>query len=139
MVRLRGLVVWAVLLGACSSGGRSLTTDPSSAEASAVPPSTVTAPAPSTSTPLTAFPSPAAAAAALIAAWQRGDRIDAGRVATPAAVDALFAHPFVPVEERGCQEPVGGRSNCVFRVGAALLTVVLRDEQGWRVGGVEVT
>jgi hypothetical protein len=68
--------------------------------AASVPPSTAsTVPVPGTAgrtVPATTSPasSPEGYAKALFAAWTRGDRAAAARVAQPAAVAALFARPW---------------------------------------------
>lgn len=137
-MRLILVIGWMAVLCACSNGATSSLRPSVAVVDSTTSPTVATTPGPTTSTTLGTFPSPAAAAAAFIAAWQRGDRTEAARLAAPTVVDSLFAHVFQPVDERGCQDPVGDRASCVFRFGGRLLTVAVQDEHGWAVSAVDV-
>jgi hypothetical protein len=136
----RGAPVIAVaLLAACTSGSaKPAATTPTAAPGHSVtsaPPSPVT-----TADPLVPVASPDAAANALFAAWGRGDRGGARRVATDDAVATLFFYPPRPVSDRGCQDPLGGRSACAFGVGGGLVQVqtVMALVGGWYVESVTV-
>jgi hypothetical protein len=84
--------------------------------------------------------SPDAAANALLAAWGRGDRVGARRVATTDAVATLFFYPPRPVSDRGCQDPLNGRAACAFGVGSGLvqLQTVTALVGGWYVESLTV-
>jgi hypothetical protein len=89
--------------------------------------STTTTAAPTTTTaPVVQVPQPTGrdAVDALLGDWQAGDRAAALAVADPTAVDALFAVPVAPTEDRGCTQP-GANPNvqCVFRLPAGELQV----------------
>jgi hypothetical protein len=84
-------------------------------------------------------PSPDQAAAALLGAWQHGDRATALRVASASAVATLFGRPAVSTEARGCQDPVGQMSDCAFGLsGSTLLTLhtIAVVAGGWVVDSV---
>jgi hypothetical protein len=95
------LLALGVMTAACSTGsgaaGPAATT---SAPSTSVVVATTAAPptiAPTTSTtlvPPAPQPTPDQAADQLVASWAAGDRAGAGAVATPAAVDQLFATPY---------------------------------------------
>jgi hypothetical protein len=93
-----------------------------------------------TADPLVPVASPDVAANALFAAWERGDRGAARRVATDDAVATLFFYPPKPLSDRGCQDPLGGRSACAFGVGGGLVQVqtVMALVGGWYVESVTV-
>ena len=137
----RGAPVIAVaLLAACTSGTtKAGTTTPAAsprhAVASVAPPSPVT-----TADPLVPVASPDAAANALFAAWERGDRGAARRVATDGAIATLFFYPPRPVSDRGCQDPLSGRSACAFGVGNGLVQVqtLMALAGGWYVDSLTV-
>ena len=104
---------------------------------------TVAAVTTTTEAPTTTLPpqqpqaSPQKAAAAFVAAWTAGDRDAALAVADPPAVDALFAHPAVAVEQRGCNAPLSGTADCAYGIGRqGLLVVTTRSAGGggWLVG-----
>ncbi|HVM67371.1 MAG TPA: hypothetical protein VMU14_21045 [Acidimicrobiales bacterium] len=79
--------------------------------------------APPTTEALIPQESPDIAARSLFDAWSRGDRAGALHVATPAAVDALFAHPVASYSDRGCQDPISDRALCAFEVGDGLAQI----------------
>jgi hypothetical protein len=136
----RGAPVIAVaLLAACTAG--------TAKAPSATPPTSVrgqvttaSPSSPTTADPLVPVGSPDAAASALFAAWARGDRAAARQVATGDAVATLFFYPPRPVSDRGCQDPLGGRSGCAFGVGSGLIQVetVMALVGGWYVDAVTV-
>ena len=140
-------VALVTLIAACSGGGsatppstappeRSTTVAPAATTSTS---STTAAPATTTTEALTPQATPDAAAKTLLDAWRRGDRVAALHVATPAAVDALFASPPQTYSDRGCQDPSSGNSACAFGVGnglAQLQTASLAG--GWIVQSVTV-
>jgi len=146
------LTVGALAVAACSSAG------PRSAPTTGTGPATTTTvatttpfpttttvaaattAAPTTTTPaLSPQPTPLAAASALLAAWRAGDRAGAGRVATPAAVAALFAGAPQAYTDRGCQDPLNGTSACAFGAGSGLIQLqTLNVPAGWIVQSVTV-
>jgi hypothetical protein len=146
LARRGGPLLALALLAACNSSGSppSPTTaaPPPAASSTAAPPSpTTTVAATTTTEALVPVGSPDAAANALLAAWRQGDRVAAGRIATPDAVAALFfaLHPQ-SFSDRGCQDPLAGRSACAFGVGAGLvqLQTVMALAGGWYVESVTV-
>jgi hypothetical protein len=60
---------------------------------------------------------PDLAAEQLLTAWRNGDRASALAVAVPSAVASLFANPPQSFEDRGCQVPQNGMSNCAYGLG----------------------
>ncbi len=141
------VVALVTVIAACSGGGSA--TPPSTA---ALEPSTTMAPGTTTSTSsttaapattttevLTPQATPDAAAKTLLDAWRRGDRVAALHVATPAAVDALFATPPQTYSDRGCQDPSSGNSACAFGVGNGLAQLQTASRAGgWIVQSVTV-
>ena len=122
------VVLSAVVLAstACSSAtkGPTATVAPTIATTRTTTVSSTAPVATSTTAQIAPQPSPDQAAAALLDAWRRGDRTTALRVASVAAVDALFAHPGSAAQARGCQEPIGPSSDCAFGIGGTnLLTI----------------
>ena len=87
---------------------RSLSPPSASSTTASVPPTTTTTgPLPTTtapSVPVAPQPTPEAAARALMSGWARADRPVALSVATPGAVDTLFAVPYPNglAFDRGC-------------------------------------
>lgn len=67
-----------------------------------------------TAAPALKLPTPKEAATHLYEAWKKTDRPSALQAATPAAVDALFAHPFKQGALRGCDEPTSLGADCVY-------------------------
>jgi hypothetical protein len=115
----------------CSSGGG---TGPT---ATITAPRTVAPTTTSTTIALVPQSSPDEAANRLLAAWHGGDRAGAARVATPAAVATVFAHPPVDFTDRGCQDPIGGQASCAFGAGGGLVTVhTVNQAGGWLVDQV---
>jgi hypothetical protein len=149
-----GLLGLGLALSGCGHGG------PSSAPSttSPVPPAT-SPPAPTTTAPPVTAPattvwkpsapqaSPAAAAAALVSAWEVGNRTTAATVATPEAVATLFAVAYpgaglaIP---RGCSAaflpivctygPPGGASpnDAIYELKVSTLPA------GWYVSSVQI-
>lgn len=137
------LAVVAVLVGGCgggSEGGAGAGPDPTTtttttpAPTTAAPDTTTAAPPPAAVAPR---PTPAQAASAFVAAWAAGDRNGALAVASLAAVDALFVHPPVAVEDRGCSAPLSDTSDCAYGIGRqGILVVSTRNAPGgWLVSG----
>ncbi len=104
----------AVLTGCSASPGPSPgkgPTDPATATTTTtttVPATTTTSTTTTTTTtttlPAGRQPSAEGAASAFLDSWVVGDRADAGKVATPAAVSELFVNPYKgqPLVPRGC-------------------------------------
>jgi hypothetical protein len=121
MRNIRAVVVAAVAgaagiwLGGCSSKSSTAVTT------TTVAPTTTTTAPPTTTTlpPPTYSRSVDEAAAALIKAWQAGDKVAAQTVAVPAAAEALFARPPATLQNRGCSQ-----NECVYRYGPG--TTILR-------------
>jgi len=129
VVRLAPVLAAAlVAVAACSGGGRpAATATPGPTSTRAAPSTVEVAPAPAATTPTTEAlipqETPDIAARSLFDAWSRGDRVGALHVATPAAVDALFAHPVASYSDRGCQDPISDRALCAFGVGDGLAQI----------------
>ncbi len=148
-----GLALGA-LTAACATGGRAAgpvpstsTTAPATAVTTTVAPSTAPSSTSTTLLPPAPQPSPDQAAAQMIAAWAAGDRSGAGAVATPTAVDQLFASPYpgaglaIP---RGCSAafipivctygPPGGgsASDSIYQLS------VSQSPKGWYVSSVTI-
>lgn len=134
----RGAALSAIVVGvvaglaACSSKPSAVVQTTSSA-----PPTTTTSAAPTTTTlpPPTFSKSADEAAAALIKAWQAGDKVTAQRVALPAAVDALFARPAMVLQNRGCSQ-----NQCVYKYGSGQTLVRLTATQsapGYQITAAE--
>lgn len=129
---LVGLVA-LVALGACSGsdeGGAGVGDDPAGggATTSAVATGDETTALPSTTTtpPLVQTPQPSGRAAidAVLDAWRNGNRDAALLVASPEAVDALFAVPVESTQDRGCNSGnVNVNIQCVFRLPSGELQV----------------
>ena len=131
------LLVASVLCSGCRGhSGAPARTDTSLPAIPASTSATSASPA-STSTTLplvTPQITPDAAAAALLDAWQRGDRAAGEHLGSPAAVAAIFQLQPRPTNPRGCQDPIAGNSMCAYMYGDALLqlrTVTLGA--GWTV------
>jgi hypothetical protein len=96
--------------------------------------STTTTAAPTTTTePVPVVPQPTGrdAVDSLLGAWRAGDRAAALAVADAAAVDALFAVPPGPTEDRGCTQPGANPSvQCVFRTPAGELQIRAVPREG---------
>jgi hypothetical protein len=149
-------VLLGILAAGCSSGGAQAGPAPAPATSASTPTTGVTttvAPptaASSTSTtllPPAPQPSPDQAAAQMIGSWAAGDRAGAAAVATPTAVDQLFAAPYpgaglaIP---RGCSAaftpivctygPPGGgsASDSIYQLSVA------QSPKGWYVSSVTV-
>ena len=143
-------VALVTLIAACSGGGsapqpstappgRSTTVAQVTTTSTSSTSSTTAAPATTTTEALTPQATPDAAAKTLLDAWRRGDRVAALHVATPAAVDALFATPPQTYSDRGCQDPSSGNSACAFGVGNGLAQLQTASRAGgWIVQSVTV-
>jgi hypothetical protein len=130
---VRATVVVALgLLTACSSSSPStapttvVTTVPTTASTTVVSTAPTTAftttssTAPPTTVPVTTAspraPTTDGAAGALLAAWKSADRAAAALVADAAAIDALFAQPYLPsVQDRGCTDGTQTTNSCIWR------------------------
>jgi hypothetical protein len=144
----------AVLAGCGASPGPAAgkgPTDPPTTTTT-VPATTTTTSTTSTTTTTTTLPAgrqPSAegAASAFLDSWVAGDRADAGKVATPAAVSELFVRPYQgqPLVPRGCSSaefppvvcsygPEGGASptNNLYEISLAY------RQGGWYVAKVVV-
>ena len=143
-------VALVTLIAACSGGGsapqpstappgRSTTVAQVTTTSTSSTSSTTAAPATTTTEALTPQATPDAAAKTLLDAWRRGDRVAALHVATPAAVDALFATPPQTYSDRGCQDPSSGNSACAFGIGNGLAQLQTSSlAGGWIVQSVTV-
>lgn len=132
------------LLAACSGGGGPGRKPAPTSTTPAPPPTTATTTPGATTTTVALIPqeTPELAATALFAAWRDHDRHAALVVAVPAAVDTLFGQPVASSSDRGCQQPLDGRSSCAFGIGgqaaiAQVQTVTLAG--GWVVQSVVIT
>jgi hypothetical protein len=100
-------------------------TQPSPAVASTSSRPALSIPTPTVTTieppPAAPQPTPDQAASALIDAWKRNDQATARRVATVAAVQALFGRPYASAQPRGCQTPIGETADCSFGLGGTTL------------------
>jgi hypothetical protein len=96
---------------------------PAATTTTAQPLSPTTAAPTATTEALVPQSSPDVAARALFDAWSKGDHAAALRVATPAAVAALFAQPVASYSDRGCQDPISARALCAFEIGDGLAQV----------------
>jgi hypothetical protein len=94
-------------------------TTPAPPAPTAATPAPTAAPAPATTVyaPTSPLSSPDAAAAHLVSAWAAGDRAEAARVATPAAVSTLFASPYPAgyIQPRGCTDASVNPGTCTYR------------------------
>jgi hypothetical protein len=131
-------VVTALALAGCGGGGsKSAGDDPAAASTTTTTAAPATTAAPTTTAAPAKTPqaTPDQAAAAFVTAWTAGDRAGASAVADAAAVDALFAHPAVAVEQRGCNAPLSGMADCAYGIGRkGLLVVTTRGgDGGWTV------
>jgi hypothetical protein len=147
----QGLVlVLGVMTAACSTGSGAAGPATTTAAPSPSVAVTTTAPsaAPTTSTtlvPSAPRPTPAQAADQLVASWAAGDRAGASAVATPSAVDQLFAAPYPGPDlaiPRGCSAafppivctygPPGGASpnDSIYQL------YVSNSPKGWYVSSV---
>ncbi len=138
--RLAGLafaVAAALLTAGCSSSGTVKASGTTVAPTTVtVAPTTTTMPATTLYRPSAPQPSREAAASHLVAAWRGGDQAAALADATPAAVSALFAHPYPKgaPQFRQCSQAVAGPSFCDYRVDNALLDLsVVMVPGGWSV------
>jgi len=131
-----GVVALAVGCSSGSSVPTTTTTTPVTAPATAAPTTTTT----STTVTLAPQPSPDQAAQALLGAWRAGDRGVASRVASASAVAVLFGQPPQGTPDRGCQDPVGGSSNCAFGLangGLLTLHASMVPSGLWLIDGVQ--
>jgi hypothetical protein len=119
------MLVLSPLAAACSGGSTPAATSSttSTSSATSVPTSTTTTLVATTTTlPLHPAGSPIDATRALLAAWKAGDRAAASAVATPPAVESLFAADPGSVQDRGCNQPPPDTPVlCVYRTGAGEL------------------
>jgi hypothetical protein len=154
LTRAGGGLILGTLIAGCSAGGRvagpGATTSPAApttAVATTVAPSTTPTSTSTTLYPPAPQPSPGQAAAGMMSAWAAGDRAGAAAVATPSAVDQLFAAPYpgaglaIP---RGCSAaftpivctygPPGGASasDALYQLN------VSQSPRGWYVSSVTI-
>jgi hypothetical protein len=105
----------------------------------AVPPTTATPPATTTASPRA--PSTDSAAGALLAAWKASDRAAAALVADAAAIDALFARPYLAsVQDRGCTDGTQSTNSCIWRYQGETVVQLTLDGSlttGFRIVKVE--
>ena len=102
-------------------------------------------PATSTTVPATTAspraPTTDGAAGALLAAWKSADRAAAALVADAAAIDALFAQPYVAsVQDRGCTDGTQTTNSCVWRYQGQTVVQLTLDGSlttGFRIVKVE--
>lgn len=133
------ILIASLVLGACAGGRHSPASTsappPARVTTTAALPTTTAAPTTTEAPRLVPQASPPKAAAALIAAWTAGDRVAGAQAAEPAAVDALFAHPAVAVEQRGCNAPVSGTADCAYGIGRKGLLVLSAHSiaGGWTI------
>lgn len=103
-----------------------------------VPTATTDAPV---TTPAPRAPTTDAAAGALLAAWKTADRSGAAVVANSAAIDALFARPYLAsVQDRGCTDGTQSTNSCVWRYEGETVVQLTLDgslSTGFRVVKVE--
>jgi hypothetical protein len=147
------VLLLGVMAAACSTStgaGRAATTSapgsPTSVSVTTVPP-TLTPTASTTVVPPAPQPSPDQAADKLIASWAAGDRNGAQAVASPSAVDQLFAAPYPGpglAISRGCSAafppivctygPPGGASpsDSIYQL------YVSSSPKGWYVSSVSI-
>jgi len=108
-------------------------------------PTTTTSSTSSTTSPATTAspraPTTDGAASALLAAWQSSDRAAAAVVADAAAIDALFAQPYVAsVQNRGCTDGTQTTNSCVWRYQGQTVVQLTLDGSlttGFRIVKVE--
>jgi hypothetical protein len=153
LTRAAGGLILGTLIAGCSAGGRvagpGATTSPAAPTpaATTVAPSTTPASTSTTLFPPAPQPSPDQAAAGMMSAWAADDRAGAAAVATPSAVEQLFAAPYpgaglaIP---RGCSAaftpivctygPPGGASatDAIYQLN------VSPSPRGWYVSSVTV-
>jgi hypothetical protein len=128
VVVLVGVVVFLIV---DDSGDDQATT---STTTTTVPVTTTT---PTTSTPTTSAPlptTPEGYAQTLFSAWQANDRALAGEVASPAAVDEMFAQPFPsggtnPYAYQGCQGAAGSII-CTWQGNGQVIVMTVRNLTG---------
>lgn len=152
------VILAAALTGACAKGSTAFLVpaspptpgnSPSASEAPSVSPESPS-PSPSFESPVpTEAPSPSPtfratspeqAATLLYAAWKASDRSAAGRVASPAAVDELFARPWTgpDLQFMGCSNESTGTYLCswYYEGGAMQMTVQGGASAGWFVENI---
>ena len=150
---MRATVVVALgLLTACASSSSTAPpsttapTAPTTASTTVVSTTTSTTSTTSTTTvpPTTASPrapTTDGAAGALLAAWKNADRAAAALVADAAAIDALFAQPYVAsVQDRGCTDGTQTTNSCVWRYQGQTVVQLTLDGSlttGFRIVKVE--
>lgn len=107
---------------------------------------TTTTPATTTTTVPATTASPRApttesAAFALLAAWKASDRAAAALVADAAAIDALFAQPYIAtVQDRGCTDGTQSTNSCIWRYQGETVVQLTLDGSlttGFRIVKVE--
>jgi hypothetical protein len=153
---VRATVVVALgLLAACSSSPSSAPVSATSTAAPAttvaVATSTTTVASPTTvATSTTIVPTTTApprapttdgAAGVLLAAWKTSDRAAAALVADAAAIDALFAQPYLAsVQDRGCTDGTQSTNSCIWRYQGQTVVQLTLDGSittGFRIVKVE--
>lgn len=141
------LVSVGVLAGCSSShtGAAGATTSSTNAPAATtIAPSTTRAVTPTTvHAPTHLQATPDAAAAALITAWETGNRGAAATGATAAAVASLFAQPYSPgsMQARGCTAASDNPGTCTYanRQSGSLYEIgVTQIAAGWYVSSVTI-
>ncbi len=153
LTRAGPAVIVGALAAGCSTSGpatgpaASTSAAPTTAVTTTVAPSIAASSTSTTLLPPVPQPSPDQAAAQMIAAWAAGDQSGAAAVATPVAVDQLFASPYpgaglaIP---RGCSAafipivctygPPGGgsASDSIYQL------LVSQSPKGWYVSSVTI-
>jgi hypothetical protein len=145
------VVVALGLLAACAATGPSSTSAPTTTSVAATTTTTVAATT-TTTTATSTTPVPATtasprapttdgAAGALLAAWKASDRAAAALVAEAAAIDALFAQPYLAsVQDRGCTDGTQSTNSCVWRYQGQTVVQLTLDgslSTGFRIVKVE--
>jgi hypothetical protein len=133
---------WAA--AACGSGGKSPGASPTTTAATtSTTAPTTTVPATTSTTaykPATTEPTPDDAAYQLVTAWGDGNRAQAARIASPAAVGSLFAIPYpgAYLQFRGCSSGFSPAS-CIYRnvnANSIIDVYATRVAGGWYISSV---
>jgi hypothetical protein len=128
------LLLSLAAVGGCSSKSSSSAARSTTTSAVVISTTTSTTAPPATLPPLH-LASALTSATHLIDAWKNNDRVAAAQAATAAAINALFAQAYQPLQSRGCD---GGQpeSDCFYREGASgavRLHVTRQAEGSWVV------
>jgi hypothetical protein len=124
----------AVLVGGCSSKSSS-SADARTTTTAAITSTTTSAAAPPATLPPLHLTSAFTSATHLIDAWKSNDRVAAAQAATAAAVNALFAQAYQPLQSRGC-DGAQPESDCFYRegrTGGVRLHVTRQGDGSWVV------